>query len=47
MTPDQKFEIRRVLKSLQDDLDNAASAEAKAEAVQSALVCLLDTLADD
>ena len=47
MTADQKEEIRAVLKSLQEDLDNAASAEAKAEAVQSALVCLLDALADN
>jgi hypothetical protein len=41
------MEIRAVLKSLQEDLDNAASEEAKAEAVRSALVCLLDTLSDN
>ena len=47
MSETQKTEMRNILKSLQEDIDGAVSDEEKAEAVQSALICLLDSLADD
>jgi hypothetical protein len=54
VTKRQREEIRSILKSLQNDLDNASNAitdqdcaDAKAEAVEAALVCLLDALADN
>lgn len=47
MDDEQKAELRAILKSLQEDLDNAASDAHKAEAVQNALVVLLDTLANN
>lgn len=47
MTEHQKNEIRAVLRSLQEDLDNATTEAHKAEAVRNALIVLLDTLADN
>lgn len=47
MSNEQKDEIRRILRSLHEDLDGASTQDHKIEAVQAALLCLLDALADD